>query len=347
MLRKEAMTVVNATFGAEAVGQAFVAGSLVEGFGNCLSDVDVFVIAPEGNILVANGHSSESGCRFTSVETDAARFDIEVWPAQKVASLLDRLSSYDARSTKLLLAFLPFEQQFLHHLGEGVPLAGPSSPIVALQSQLDKGRLALGLRHMALDQFDSFVEDAIGAYRSGDDLSAAQARRLACDAVADAYLSAGGCTYGKKSKWRDRFLKDRAGGDSPWWKMYCMEHRIGATALSEGTVGPSFAAGLERLRAAASVLEVWGADASFDGLRFPDVRIRVRRFPECLVIARGARAVECDPTDAAIWLLSGSWSCADIAAFITRCGDPIDTAYVERVVAELKARRLIAKGGGE
>lgn len=198
------------------VRTAFVGGSLVDGFGNSASDVDLIVLTEEevtaAQVRPGRGEDfveqSDHGIWVSRIRD--RRLDVEFRKGADLDSARDVLSGGGGRPD-----FDRFVLELFHHLRIGIPVVAPESfertrdsfPWTALSAHL------VGHFEFAAN---SALDDASGAIDAKDAGTALLASRTALGAATDAVLASLGNTN-PRGKWRfrnlDRFgqqeLKDR------------------------------------------------------------------------------------------------------------------------------------------
>jgi hypothetical protein len=191
---------------------AYVAGSLVEGYGNPRSDLDLFVLF-EGAPPEAEGGAAAAfdgaGVYRTDLDyVDGVRVDTECWPMPAVLDIAKRLNELPADDWTAPVS-LPEELfQLVHSIRIGLPVAAPAE-FERVRAAFDWEHVCLlrYIRHMSL--YTGASEDAVGAVQVGDHATALLTSREALGAAADALLAASGSTN-TKPKWR--FTKLRGMG---------------------------------------------------------------------------------------------------------------------------------------
>lgn len=192
---------------------AFVAGSLVEGYGNGQSDLDLFVLFAGAPPVAAGGGVAAAfdgaGVYRTDLDyIDGVRVDTECWPLPAVLDIAKRLNESPAEDWTAPVS-LPEELfQLVHGIRIGLPVAVPEE-FERVRAAFDWEHVCLlrYLRHMSI--YTGTSEDAVGAVQAGDHATALLTSREALGAAADALLAASGSTN-TKPKWR--FTKLRGMG---------------------------------------------------------------------------------------------------------------------------------------
>ncbi|MFL6130864.1 MAG: hypothetical protein ACJ73E_17590 [Mycobacteriales bacterium] len=184
---------------------AYLAGSLVEGYGNTQSDLDLFVLFAGAPPAAAGGGAAAAfdGAGIYRVDldyTDGVRVDTECWPLPAVLDVAKRLNESPADDWTAPVS-LPEELfQLVHGIRIGMPVAAPAE-FERVQAAFDWDHVCLlrYIRHMSV--YTGSSEDAVGAVQAGDHGTALLTSREALGAAADALLAAAGSTN-TKPKWR-------------------------------------------------------------------------------------------------------------------------------------------------
>jgi hypothetical protein len=189
------------------VAVAFVSGSLIEGFGNDTSDLDVFVLTegpPAASRPAVLARFDQSGATIDLDYAGDVRTDTEIWPLTEVKQVAAQLDTVDPTDWRAAVALDRVRLDLAHRIRVGVAVAGEPG-FLALQGLFDWDRLARILAQRFLQDYNEFAEDASGAVHAGDHITAMLNSRAALGAAVDAVLAGRGATNGK-SKWRHRKL---------------------------------------------------------------------------------------------------------------------------------------------
>lgn len=190
-----------------AVAVAFVSGSLIEGFGNDTSDLDVFVLtdgSPAAALPATLARFDQSGATIDLDYAGDVRTDTEVWPLAEVKQVAAQIEAVDPTDWRAAVALDRVRLDLAHRIRVGVAVAGAPG-FLALQGLFDWDRLARVLAQRFLQDYNEFAEDASGAVHAGDHITAMLNSRAALGAAVDAVLAGRGATNGKP-KWRHRKL---------------------------------------------------------------------------------------------------------------------------------------------
>lgn len=199
---------------AEEVEVAFMAGSLVDGFGNTRSDLDLYLIASDE--AMAAGRFADwlsdvpeeglhPGVRIdTGWSFDGTRIDVETWTPQAVRSVAVALNG-EARESRGI-SFSEIELELAHSVRSGWPIPRFEAALDRLSAEFDWNRLAWIVRSRALVQYHAFFEDAVGAIEVGDHVLALYTSREALAGASHALAASLGSTHPKR-RWRLHLLR--------------------------------------------------------------------------------------------------------------------------------------------
>lgn len=187
---------------------AFISGSLVEGFGNASSDLDVFIVTKDDSRdLPAQGSATRFRFEDYAIDVDfqdRRRIDTEVWQLSKI---MNAVSSIANCGLDTWVAASTLDEKVIdlaHRIRIGVPVAGDEE-FAATKSGFDWERLRRILCHRFLNDYNAQAEDAAGAIKANDFGSALIMSRIVLGSALDALLAAHGMTN-PKPKWRYRKL---------------------------------------------------------------------------------------------------------------------------------------------
>lgn len=185
----------------------YAAGSLVRGWGNETSDLDLYVVTPTP--------FAGAGADFhpVALEPDripvavprfgALRGDVEYWTTGQYEQLMEKISWAEYRSERDTGATVSqFERDCLVKLGHAIALDGEDW-LAERQRTLAGSAFGRTIAARSLDLADTFAEDALGQLSSGDPESAVLTAKLAFGYAADALLAHHG-EFGTTAKWRSR-----------------------------------------------------------------------------------------------------------------------------------------------
>jgi hypothetical protein len=192
---------------ADMVG-VFASGSMVRGWGNATSDLDVHVVTevPRASSCGETGHVSlePNTLQYERTFVSGRRWDIEYWTAKQVDQLLAKVSweAYASPDS-------PWSTLSRSELGmlERLPYAAAADSgawLATIQQRLRQSAHMVVLVGISLRESDGFVEDAVGQLEAGDVHSAVIAARLAFNHAVDALQAHGGQFGSLWPKWRAR-----------------------------------------------------------------------------------------------------------------------------------------------
>lgn len=189
---------------------AYMSGSVIEGFGNASSDVDVYVIDDTDPDERAGDdqrstHEIELDESSVTIEfTEQGVLDFELWRPSTVERLVQSISKVDEADRYTIWDLSDSELTFLHRLRIGRPVSGEDA-FTRLQQSVNWQQLCVALYVRSTYGYNSFSEDAVGAIQDGDATTAMLASRLTLEAAVD-QLSASFGSSNNKPKWRGRRL---------------------------------------------------------------------------------------------------------------------------------------------
>ncbi|MFG3107094.1 PqqD family peptide modification chaperone [Streptomyces tendae] len=167
----------------------FISGSLVDGWGNERSDLDIFVIAPEARIagvipdsVARIGGDSDDG-HFDAMGTVGGfRADIEFWSEEHVDALIGKAQPRDEPYLGRAGEPDAAEQDLLYRLHIGMPLSGHEW-LAERKRRIDASDFSVWLAENYKVDGENQLDDLIGMIASNDVKSAVLMAR-------DTYLSA-------------------------------------------------------------------------------------------------------------------------------------------------------------
>jgi len=183
---------------------AYFSGSLVAGYGNSWSDLDVYVVGesvPIGPNVVKD--------RYTTISihyTSSRRVDFEFWTRAATDRLADCLSRIEIGAAFADEYFSPTEEAFIHRLKIGFMPERNRKGLEGLQAKFDFEKFRMYLIQKSLRTADHLVEDVSGMIESGDFLQAVLTARPMIGAAVDAYCHWQGNTD-PSTKWRLHHLR--------------------------------------------------------------------------------------------------------------------------------------------
>jgi hypothetical protein len=196
----------------------FRSGSLVEGYGNPRSDVDVYVIgapAPTGrDVVVKDDHAID--IHFWR----GRRIDFEYWDLERVQAIAATLAAVRIGEEFLADRISEVNLLFIHRLKMARPI-GSEGELERLRAQFDFRIFVQLLVQQATHRIDGAVEDVLGMWDAGDLTSAVLRARDLCGYAIDISCHHLGCTM-TLPKWRWHMLHSVAGNPfvESLWNLY-------------------------------------------------------------------------------------------------------------------------------
>ena len=188
----------------------YLAGSLVEGFGNEGSDIDVYVIydsSEDISIKSSNQNEVLLKTEFSYVNNiihDGKRFDFEYWSINDVKNLIDKVNSINPNAEQYLIRLNKEEQDFLHRF--------KISQCIYNEELYNKYKQQVSFEKLQFiqavslsEQYSSYIEDLQGALDSGDLETAYLITHLLIETALTSFLCANGETNPSR-KWLLRKL---------------------------------------------------------------------------------------------------------------------------------------------
>jgi hypothetical protein len=189
----------------------FASGSLVRGWGNEKSDLDVHVITrePYESMVAERLHVAltPDTLRHERIYVAGVRWDVEYWVQDQLEQLLHKVSweSYEDPGAPWATVS-GTEIAMLERLPYAVAAEGDGW-LEDVHRRLAGSAHARILTGMSLRQADGFIEDAAGQLESGDLESAVLAARLAFGHTVDAVQASLGQFGSNWPKWRARRMR--------------------------------------------------------------------------------------------------------------------------------------------
>ncbi|MGW1954860.1 hypothetical protein ACWCPI_19285 [Streptomyces sp. NPDC001920] len=205
----------------------YAAGSLVRGWGNETSDLDLYVVTDtpfpaDGAVDFHPVALVPDRVPVAVPALDGRRGDVEFWLADQYRQVMEKVSWEAYRSERDTGAALSqFERDCLVKLGHAIALDG-TEWLAEQQRLLHASAFGRTIVAHSLDQADTFAEDALGQLGSGDAESALLTVKLAFGYAADALLAHHG-EYGTTAKWRSRKYRAAAPAVLPFEQYWAIE----------------------------------------------------------------------------------------------------------------------------
>ncbi|MEU5797545.1 hypothetical protein ABZ800_29080 [Streptomyces sp. NPDC047813] len=192
---------------------AFVVGSLARGWGNDLSDLDIYLVsekpwtgASSGTIRVPLSHPDVPTEHFY---TEERRWEVKYWTSAQVEEILAKVSWAEFDQGRTVGQMLTRdEEQLLERLLVCRPLNGEEW-VRQQQRLIEESAFQAAVVTHCLTNADDFAEDALGQLATGDEASAVLSVRQAFGHAVDALVAAQG-ECGRLVKWRARRMKAAA-----------------------------------------------------------------------------------------------------------------------------------------
>ncbi|MBK3569769.1 MULTISPECIES: hypothetical protein [unclassified Streptomyces] len=191
----------------------YVSGSVVRGWGNDTSDLDIYVITErpwEGSDIGAPVALVPNMVAVEVTHVDKVRWDIEYWLDSQVDQLMDKASwatfDGDPNATALMTSPLQHELKFLERLPYAIPLT-PAAWLEERRSQVKSSALRSVAASAQLNLADAYIEDAVGQLRASDLESSVLSAKMAFGHAVDALLASHG-EVDRSWKWRARKFRE-------------------------------------------------------------------------------------------------------------------------------------------
>jgi hypothetical protein len=181
---------------------SFISGSLVEGYGNSQSDIDLFLLSElTAGTLTESSMMVNQGIGIDIEWDDQVRVDTEHWSLDDAVTAVKKIAALDFSHGEHYFAQVrDIELQFLHRILVGVPVTGAET-VLDIRDRIDQRRLSLINATRFLSQWNSLTSDAVGATEDGQWGTAMLQSRASLGAAMDALMAARGSTN-NKLKWR-------------------------------------------------------------------------------------------------------------------------------------------------
>lgn len=182
----------------------YAGGSLVRGWGNARSDLDIYVIVdepwPGKDPQIDTVSLDPDSIPVEVIYVDDRRWDIEYWLDRQVDQLfakigVEQFESVQPAGKRMMAPEVAFLQRFAH--------AAPVDKdewLLERKRQLDASPLHSIMALRALHQMDIYTEDVVGQLAAGDVDSAVLSAKLAFRWGIEALLSSHG-EFGESTKW--------------------------------------------------------------------------------------------------------------------------------------------------
>jgi hypothetical protein len=203
-----------------------ISGSRIRGWGNDLSDYDIYVIAdrPWQTATTSSYPVALDPAEITADEAvvDGVRWDLKYWLDSQVDQLIDRVGrdAFDADPTGAR-HLGPAELDLLERITHAIAADGAAWLRDRREAVLSSAlRAMLVVRQLQL--VDLYTEDAAGQLAADDLHSAVLSARLAFGHAVDALMAHHG-EIGQRAKWRARRVRAVAAPDLPFEDYWAIE----------------------------------------------------------------------------------------------------------------------------
>lgn len=198
----------------------FAAGSLIRGWGNDKSDLDLYVItdAPWAGERVAEDRvwAQPGTVPVQAFYVDRRRWDVEYWLEDQIDQLVAFVSHERFESGACDAAQLSSPELALIQRLDACAVVEGQAWIDRRRAQFVGSAVRSAVAAQHLYQLDLRTEDATGMLAAGDCASAVLAARMALGFAVDALLASAG-EFSRQPKWRARRVKD---GFEPLFAQY-------------------------------------------------------------------------------------------------------------------------------
>lgn len=195
---------------------AYISGSIVEGFGNPYSDLDIFVI--KKTIENVEAQFIKDDFRIRIIVINNTRFDVEYHPMDKVLRYVSLTQQFNPTSHEEMDRLNLDIIDFLHRLRIAIPIYGEQQ-LKSLQSAISLENLCACLKNWQMRTYNSNLMDCKGMLDINDlDTCVSWARQTLCNAV-DVCLAVNLDTN-PSEKWRFRKLERLLGKNSSIYQNY-------------------------------------------------------------------------------------------------------------------------------
>lgn len=208
----------------------FWSGSLVEGFGNKKSDVDLYVI---GNTNKRESTTEITGPGFPTMERlllrTQSRIDVTFIPHTLIRAIGDYLSQF--QSIDYVVDWSDNLRELVHRFKIGIPIVNVKQ-FEHCQRQINFDRYRSYLIHWYQKRMDSLLDDVLGAVETNDIHTALFCSRTRLRLAFDLYLAAKGETNTRCDKWRWQKLMRLHKPNDPMVRQYLLCEGISAKPVN-------------------------------------------------------------------------------------------------------------------
>jgi len=182
----------------------YAGGSLVRGWGNDRSDLDIYVVVTEpwrsDEAQVETVALDPDTIAVEVVYVDKRRWDVEYWLESQVDQLFAKVAPDQLDGSLPAGKHMAYaEVAFLQRLAHAAPI-DKDAWLDERKRRLDASPLGSVMALRALHMMDIYTEDAVGQLEAGDVYSAVLSSRLAFQYAIEALLASHG-EFGESPKW--------------------------------------------------------------------------------------------------------------------------------------------------
>lgn len=193
----------------------FLSGSVIEGYGNAESDLDIYVVYPQA--LPTMRADIERGTNNVTIEyTDEWKLDVESWIQEEIFSLTQRVQNASDDDPYAYTNLRLIELDLAHRIRIGLPLY-QEAHFFQMQQAFNYQRLSHLIAMRNVIAYTGSAKDAAGAIASQQCGTALLTARQTVAYAMDALVAASGETN-IKEKWR--FQKVRRLQDATIYQRY-------------------------------------------------------------------------------------------------------------------------------
>jgi predicted nucleotidyltransferase len=182
----------------------YLAGSLMEGFGNSTSDIDVYVICdlipsivPEESITQSFLQSDKNLVR--NIIHEGIRLDFEYWTWEEFNNAVNILNNLDFKTDQYIQRISDDDFDLLHRIKFGKPIVNKER-FEKIYNEIIFENLGYYCIAIGNEKYQGLLEDLQGAYLSKDYGSAFFLSRLFIERMMTSYLASHGETN-PNTKW--------------------------------------------------------------------------------------------------------------------------------------------------
>lgn len=188
----------------------YLSGSLIEGYGNKYSDLDVFII--KHDISNIDSQFRYEDFKIKLIYKGNSKLDFEYHEYSKVFNLIDFANSFDPDNLDSLENLSVDRIEFLHRFLVSIPIFN-SEDYEIHKNNINKKNLYNALKYHRRRSFNAHLMDCHGMLENNDiDTAVFWSKQTLCDAI-DVYLAAKGDTN-TSQKWRLKRLERLDGVNS-------------------------------------------------------------------------------------------------------------------------------------